>query len=197
MRRTVRPVLIGLAAAFALAGCGLGASASTSTVTSDGPTGSRDVHVAATFTKALGPAVTYDVALVPEGARAAVSSAAAGGNTTIKLALRGLQPERKYGAHAHAKPCGERGEDAGPHFQNVVDPVQPSVDPQYANAQNEVWLDLLTDPTGAGSGETTVAWEFPAERRAQSVIVHALPTSTEPGKAGTAGARAACVTVAF
>jgi superoxide dismutase, Cu-Zn family len=196
MRSSV-PVLIGVVAVVAMSGCGTGAPSSTSTVTSGGPTASRDVNVSATFTKELGPAITYDEALVPVGSRAAVSATAAAGKTTVKLALRGLQPQRQYGAHAHAKPCGVKGEDAGPHFQNVVDPVQPSVDPKYANSQNEIWLDLLTDPTGAGSAETTVAWEFPAERRAQSVVVHAMGTSTEPGKAGTAGARAACVTVAF
>ena len=34
---------------------------------------------------------------------------------------------------------------AGPTFQNVVDPVQPSVDPAYANPENEIWLDFRTD----------------------------------------------------
>jgi Cu-Zn family superoxide dismutase len=29
------------------------------------------------------------------------------------------------------------------------------------------------------------------------VIIHAMPTATDPGKAGTAGSRAACITVGF
>jgi superoxide dismutase, Cu-Zn family len=42
-----------------------------------------------------------------------------------------------------------------------------------------------------------VPWVFPADRRAASVIIHAMSTSTEPGKAGGAGNRAACLTVGF
>jgi Cu-Zn family superoxide dismutase len=42
-----------------------------------------------------------------------------------------------------------------------------------------------------------VAWAFPADRRAASVVIHALPTATDPGKAGSAGNRAACITVGF
>ena len=79
----------------------------------------------------------------------------------------------------------------------MPDPVQPSVDPAYANPQNEVWLDLTTDGEGAGSATTTVAWGFERAPRAQSVVIHAMPTATGAGRAGTAGDRAACVTVAF
>jgi len=42
-----------------------------------------------------------------------------------------------------------------------------------------------------------VAWDFNAGRRAHSVVVHAMPTATDPGHAGMAGARAACITVGF
>jgi len=71
------------------------------------------------------------------------------------------------------------------------------VDPAYANPENEIWLDFTTDAEGAASAETTVEWTFPADRRAASVIIHAMPTATAPGEAGTAGDRAACVTVDF
>lgn len=194
--RPTRPVLAAVIGVLALSGCGGGtvtAPAATAPSTS-----ARNVQVSATFEAAPGgAAVTYDQALVKAGARGAVSSQSSGGNTTVELAVRGLEPDRRYGAHAHTKPCGAKGEDAGPHFQNEVDPVQPSVDPAYANPQNEIWLDLTTDATGAGSATATVPFEFPADRRAQSVIIHAMETMTEPGKAGTAGARAACITVAF
>jgi Cu-Zn family superoxide dismutase len=153
------------------------------------------VEQSATFAAEPGAAVTYDLGLVRVGSRAAVQSRSGEGSTTVRLAVRGLDPRRVYGAHLHTKPCGARPEDAGPHFQYTVDPVQPSVDPRFANPQNEIWLDLVTDETGAGSAETTVAWEFPADRRAGSVVVHAMPTSGEPGEAGTAGARAACISV--
>lgn len=160
-------------------------------------TSTRDVQVSASFTKTLGIATTYDVALVPAGATGAVSATSGDGTTTVKLEVGGLLPDRTYGAHAHTKPCGAVGKDAGPHFQYLPDPVQPSVDPMYANPRNEIWLDLTTDATGAGTATSTVDWEFTADRRAQAVIIHAMPTATEPGKAGTAGERPACITVKF
>lgn len=79
----------------------------------------------------------------------------------------------------------------------MPDPVQPSVDPAHANPENEIWLDLTTDADGAGGATTTVPWGFESGRRARSVVVHAMPPATDPGRAGTAGARAACITVAF
>ncbi|MDN5860196.1 MAG: superoxide dismutase family protein [Pseudonocardia sp.] len=141
--------------------------------------------------------VTYDQALVPVGAQATVTATTTGGGETVTLALRGILPDRRYGAHVHTKPCGPTGAAAGPHFQFEVDPVQPSVDPRYANSTNEVWLDLTTDGSGAGTATATVSKVFPTDRRPKSVIVHAMPTATDPGKAGTAGARAACVDVDF
>jgi Cu-Zn family superoxide dismutase len=192
--RSPRPVLAGLIGVLALSGCADAASTASVTPTSSS---TRDVQVSATFTTTAGAAVTYDEALVPAGTRGAVSSRSGDGSTTVMLALRGLEPERRYGAHVHSEPCGETGADAGPHFQYEVDPVQPSVDPQYANPDNEIWLDLTTDGTGAGSAETTVAWEFPDDLRPRSVVIHAMPTATGPGEAGTAGDRAACITVDF
>jgi Cu-Zn family superoxide dismutase len=112
--------------------------------------------------------------------------------------VRGLQPDRVYGAHVHTNPCGASPDDAGPHYQREVDPAGPGVDPHYANAENEIWLDFTTDATGAGSAETTVAWELPDDRRLPgSVVIHSTGTNTGPGVAGTAGARVACITIKF
>jgi Cu-Zn family superoxide dismutase len=172
-----------LIAGLVLAGCG-GASAGT--------------DVSARFTApGGGPAATYDPNLVPLGATAEVTAEEADGATTVTLAVTGLLPNRAYGAHAHVSPCGADGMAAGPHYQFRQDPVTPSVDPAYANRENEIWLDLTTNAEGAGAAATTVPWVFPADRRAQAVIIHEKSTSTEPGKAGTAGARPACITVAF
>lgn len=197
--RSPRPVLaaVGLVGVLVLSGCGGTTALSPTAATTAPPSPSRDVQVSSTFTTTPGIAITYDQTLVQAGSRAAVSAKSGGGKTTVMLALRGLEPDRRYGAHAHSKPCGETGDAAGPHFQYKPDPVQPSVDPMYANSMNEIWLDLTADATGAGSAESTVAWEFPADRRAESVIIHAMETATVPGKAGTAGARAACITVDF
>jgi len=119
------------------------------------------------------------------------------GITTVTLDVQEFEPGRRYGADVHTDPCGETGADPGPLFQNVVDPVQPSVDPRYANPQNEIWLDFATDQTGAGGAEATVAWQIPADRRPQSVVVHEGPSALERGSAGAAGNRAACITVQF
>jgi Cu-Zn family superoxide dismutase len=157
----------------------------------------HNVTAQGTFAAAPAPAPTYDSTLVPVGATATVNADAAATSTSVTLAVTGLQPNRRYGAHAHTKPCGSDGKDAGPHFQFKPDPVTPSVDPAYANNVNEIWLDFTTDAAGAGQATATVPWVFPADRRAASVIIHAMPTSTEPGKAGGAGNRAACLTVGF
>jgi Cu-Zn family superoxide dismutase len=140
-------------------------------------------------------AVTYRPDLVPAGARAHVFSlSAAHAGTTTSLVVTGLLPGHSYGAHAHALPCGATGDAAGPHFQHVPDPVKPSVDPAYANPRNEIWLDFTTDRIGTGFALSTVDWTFTA-RRARSVVVHETHTHTDPGHAGTAGARLACLDV--
>jgi len=157
----------------------------------------RSVTAQGTFAAPPATPATYDSALVPAGATATVNASEAAGSTSVTLAVTGLQPNRRYGAHAHTKPCGSDGKDAGPHFQFKPDPVTPSVDPAYANNTNEIWLDFTTDAAGAGRATSTVQWAFPADRRAASVIIHAMGTSTEPGKAGGAGNRAACLTVGF
>jgi superoxide dismutase, Cu-Zn family len=107
-----------------------------------------------------------------------------------------LLPNRAYGAHVHVKKCGAAPADAGPHYQNVVDPKQPSVDPAYANPRNEIWLDVHTDRHGFAFTSSTVDWRF-TDRHAQSVVVHNEHTHTKPGEAGTAGPRLACVNVSF
>ncbi|GAA0505933.1 hypothetical protein GCM10011581_48090 [Saccharopolyspora subtropica] len=142
-------------------------------------------------------AVTYDPAQVPAGAGASVTSERINGRTKLTFEVRGLQPNRDYGAHVHTKPCGPTGEDAGPHFQERIDPVTPSVDPAYANPQNEVWLDFHTDAQGNGSATAEGTWSFDTRQDARSVVIHETHTHTEPGKAGTAGSRLACLNAEF
>lgn len=148
-----------------------------------------------------GPAVTYTPAAAPAGARLVLEVVPGEGSTTATLRVAGMLPDRGYAAHAHVRPCGPTGADAGPHYQDRVDPAAtpqaPSSDPAYANPQNEVWLDLRTDSAGAGTATTTVPFGFP-ERAPASVIVHEKEmTATAPGQAGTAGGRLACLTSAW
>lgn len=141
-------------------------------------------------------AISYDPALVPEGAQLSVLSTSVLGGTRVQLAVRGLLPEREYGAHAHSKTCGPSPKDAGGHFQNEIDPVQPSIDPVYANPDNEIWLDFTTDAAGNGVTMATVDWTF-GDRHPNSVVLHEHHTHVLPGDSGVAGPRLACATVPF
>jgi superoxide dismutase, Cu-Zn family len=147
--------------------------------------------------RAEGPMTVYSAA-VPAGATAHVKAVYnSAGDAIVTLHVQGLKPRTEYGAHAHVNACGLDGAAAGPHFQNVVDPRSPSVDPRYANPVNEIWLDLTTNAAGNGAAHATVPWQFSPDRRARSVILHERHTSEAPGSAGTAGARLACRDVAF
>jgi superoxide dismutase, Cu-Zn family len=146
-------------------------------------------------------AFTYNPALAPEGAELSVDVRGEGTTTAVELQVAGLLPDRGYAAHAHVNPCGATGDAAGPHFQNNVDPAaapgKPSVDPAYANPQNEIWLDLRTDGEGDGEATAEVPFTF-GDRAPASVVIHeAQVTATEAGKAGSAGTRLACITVPF
>jgi Cu-Zn family superoxide dismutase len=188
--RHARRYLAGLVLVLVLSGCAEAASA-------PAPPPVEEVARTETFRAGPGAAITYDEELVPAGATVEVRARSGEGSTTVRLAVQGLEPGRVYGAHVHARQCGPRPEDSGPHFQIADDPVQPSVDPRFANPQNEIWLDLAADDAGTATTESTVAWEFPDDRRAGSVVIHAMPTSTGPTDPGTAGARAACISVNF
>ena len=144
---------------------------------------------------------TYNPAVAPAGAQLAVTAGAAADRTTVRLQVIGLLPNRGYAAHVHQLPCGPTGAAAGPHHQHQVDPAagpeKPSSDPAFANPDNEIWLDLRTDASGNGEVRTEVPFAL-GDRRPASVILHeAEQTATEPGEAGTAGARVACLNVPF
>lgn len=154
-----------------------------------------------------GPLVRYaqpePADTVPAGATARVQTVAdAAGNTIVTLHVRGLAPDHAYGAHAHVLACHPTDAGAaGGHFQQVPNPhpVTNPTDPTYVNDRNEIWLDLVTDAEGDGVAQTRVPWQFSPDRRPGSVMIHAQHTSPgAPGAgAGTAGARVACLTVAF
>jgi Cu-Zn family superoxide dismutase len=144
-------------------------------------------------------AVTYDPAVVPAGATAKVTVTKAGAGVKVRLSVTGMIPRRAYGAHLHTDPCDGTPAHAGPHYQNLPDPKAvaspPSVDPKFANRRNEVWLDFTADAQGTATVTATQTWPFDEINPPRSLIVHAERTSTVKGKAGTAGPRAACVTV--
>lgn len=139
-------------------------------------------------------ALTYDQRYVPAGAGVEVRQRVRGGRMAVAVAVRGLAANRTFGAHVHTKPCGELPDDSGPHYQHVKDPVQPSTDPRYANARNEVWLDFTTDGKGNGAASSRQSWTF-REGEARSVVLHEHGTHTGQGQAGQAGDRLACFSV--
>ncbi|MEU4743831.1 superoxide dismutase family protein, partial [Actinosynnema sp. NPDC023658] len=151
--------------------------------------------------EAADTAFTYDQEAAPTGAELELEVIEGDGTTTVRLDADVLQPDRGYAAHAHTEPCGKDGADAGPHYQHEVDPAatpeRPSVDPAYANPQNEIWLELTTDGQGNGAAETTVPFVFD-DRLPASIVLHEHPkTETAQGRAGSAGARIACLTATF
>ncbi|NIH77963.1 superoxide dismutase family protein [Amycolatopsis viridis] len=139
--------------------------------------------------------VRYRADLVPDGATVRAFTASVAGTLTT-LSVRGLLPSREYGAHVHTKPCGAAPADSGPHYQHVADPVQPSTDPAYANPRNEIWLDLTTSADGSGFAVSHVDWTY-GDRLPGSVVLHETHTHTDPGHAGTAGGRLACLNLEF
>jgi Cu-Zn family superoxide dismutase len=135
---------------------------------------------------------------MPRAASATVAATYdSAGDTTVVLNVRGLAPDTEYGAHVHLRGCGARPADAGPRFQLVRDPEQPSTDPAFANPDNEIWLDVTTGPDGAGRSEAVVPWQFVPGHEPGSVVIHAEHTAAGLHRSGTAGARLACLPVGF
>ncbi|MER5933200.1 superoxide dismutase family protein [Streptomyces sp. NPDC002054] len=191
-RRTRRILATGGLTAALLAGPAAPlAMGSTTGSTTDGRSGRVDTG--------RQPLLSYHATFVPPDGAARVRAHGKDGRTVVKLRVWGLVPNRAYGAHAHKAACGATDPTAaGGHFQHAQDPVQPSTDPAYANAANEIWLDFTTDAHGNATARAVVDWRFPDDRRPGSVIIHDHHTMTGPtGKAGTAGARHGCLTVPF
>jgi superoxide dismutase, Cu-Zn family len=140
-------------------------------------------------------AVTYDPAVVPEGASVTLSITKFPYGNQVHLTATGLVPNRAYGAHLHVSPCGASPDDSGPHYQNHVDPVTPSVDPVYANPENEVWLDFNANAAGEAVATAEHGWQFDPSRPPRALVLHADHTHTGAGQAGKAGARVACLTL--
>ncbi|MFI1360776.1 superoxide dismutase family protein [Streptomyces sp. NPDC020898] len=199
--RHKRLMIVGAGATALAAAIGLAATAGASETPAERTSSWKPVVVKVEFAPASeaaeADAVTYNTELVPVGSRVRVKEVRGlGGATLVELRVKDLAADRTYGAHVHTKPCGELPTAAGPHYQNELDPTQPSVDSKYANPKNEVWLDLTTNKDGTGRATAGVDWRF-REGGARSVVIHMMATATHDGHAGTAGARLACVNVPF
>jgi Cu-Zn family superoxide dismutase len=145
-------------------------------------------------------AITYDPAVVPAGATATLTTGPDGHGTQVRLSVTGMAPRRTYGAHLHTGVCTADPRAAGPHYQHIPDPGanadHPSVNPAYANPGNEIWLDFTAGVSGTAIATAAESWTFDAMHPPRSLVIHAEATHTAMGTAGTAGPRAACLTLA-
>jgi Cu-Zn family superoxide dismutase len=162
-----------------------------------GEAGGPDLVEAGTFLpyRPGATAITYDPAVVPPGARARVAITRTANGLIVRLTVAGMVPRRAYGAHLHTQPCTAVPDQAGPHYQNRLDPHLPSVDPSYANPGNEVWLDFTADADGAANAVSLQSWTFDPRNPPHSLVIHAETTRTGTGVAGMAGERAACLSL--
>ncbi|MFC8126464.1 superoxide dismutase family protein [Streptomyces sp. NPDC057302] len=133
-------------------------------------------------------AITYDTKLVPAGSSIEVEQRGGPGDMAVTVRVKGMKPGHAYGVHVHQKPCGADPAAAGGHYQHHVDPEQPSENPAYVNARNEVWLDFTAGGDGSGEASARHGWEF-RTGGAGSVVLHR--------EQGGAGDRLACFTVPF
>jgi superoxide dismutase, Cu-Zn family len=144
-------------------------------------------------------AITYNRDLAPIGAAMTATIIPTSEGSTAQLTVLGLLPNRSYAVAAYNKPCGPTAGASGARFQNHPDPAAtpsaPSTDPRYANPDNEIWLDVQTDASGAGTAATTVPFVL-TDRVPGSIVVHdQTQTPQSSARAGNFGARIACLTL--
>lgn len=152
--------------------------------------GSDRVHV-------RGGLVSYSAA-VPAGARAVVDAEYdAAGSTRVRLSVTGLPPHHRYAGRVHLGGCPAGRAEIEDVFQLVPnpDPDLPE-DPAYRNRVNEVWFDLATGRSGAGSAQATQPWQFAPQARPGAVVLHEVLPQTRPTDP-VVGAPVGCVEVGF
>ncbi|WP_043174574.1 hypothetical protein [Streptomyces sp. NRRL B-24484] len=137
-------------------------------------------------------AISHAPDVVPYGAHVRVTEARSGAGTAVTVELTGVAPATELAAHVHTARCGADPAASGPHYQDAVDPVQPSTDPAYANDRNELRLALRTDAHGDAAARAAVPWRFRPDG-ARSLVLHTVHAEG----ARAAGARVACVNVDF
>ncbi len=91
------------------------------------------------------------------------------GGTLVEVALEGLRPEQRYGAHLHDLPCHVGG--GGGHYK-----IDPTIDETLE--ENELWPPLDVDGEGSATGRLTSP--HPVRANAQSVVVHRRDGDANP-----------------
>ncbi|MEK8170533.1 hypothetical protein NKH77_15820 [Streptomyces sp. M19] len=136
-------------------------------------------------------AVTYDPASVPVDSAVSVVSYPPG------TAARGRAAPRRRRVVPHVRrararrACGAAPTDAGPHYQSVPDPVQPSVDPGTPTRTTR--CGSTSPPTAtvtAGPRRTSSGGSARARRaRSSSTSTPRTPTAATRGRRRAAGVR--------
>lgn len=125
-----------------------------------------------------------------DDASAEVWAVAGTSGTTVLLYVWGINTSAvgmTFGAHVHVGPCIEgNGAAAGPHYNSGGVPDEDT----------EVWLDFKVLPGGYGFASAHVPFLIDSGK-AQSVVVHLLPTQDGGATPGAAGGRQACLPVNF
>ncbi|MEV1168184.1 hypothetical protein [Nonomuraea sp. NPDC049784] len=150
------------------------------------PTGEIKLSGAGEFTPSDTSAIVYDRKLVPRGAQASAAVESSGNKTRTSLVVEGMLPNHRYGAHLHAKPCGAKPDDSGPHYQHHRGEISPT---------SEVWLDVTTNGDGAGRSSARNDWALDPADLPGSLVIHSQGTKTSGPEVGTAGTRVACLTL--
>jgi Cu-Zn family superoxide dismutase len=86
------------------------------------------------------------------------------GATTATISVQKLKPDTDYMVHVHDQPCAFA--NGGGHYKldyGVTTAVEA----------NEIWLNLKTDATGAGTKTTSVS-NHVARAEAQAMVIHAM-----------------------
>lgn len=127
-----------------------------------------------------------------DGASARVQLVESARGSHAVLTVTGIDASAEgqtFGAHLHDGPCvAGDGAAAGPHYNAHAHGQSPT---PGVSDRTEVWLDFTVEG-GAGTGTASVP--FVPEPGNRSVVVHAMPTAPQTG---AAGARLACLTVAW
>jgi Cu-Zn family superoxide dismutase len=137
------------------------------------------------------PAVTYNNKSVPKGSWVQVVEKPNNkGGIIVTLKVRGLQPNKNYGARVHTRPCGATPAAAGRQTQNSRYDDWGRLHSSYE--ENEVWLDFKTDRFGNATSESWKSWRLNNRQddQAHSVVI-------DSNGSHAAKARVACVTVPF
>jgi Cu-Zn family superoxide dismutase len=152
-----------------------------------------------TMPNSTSKAITYNPDLAPIGAALTATIIPTSEGSTAQLTVLGLLPDRGYTVYAYEKACGPTANAAGARFQNRRDPAAtssaPSTHPQYANPDNEIWLDVRTDDAGTGTSAATLPFVL-TDRAPGSLMIYAtMRAPQERARAGSIGSPVACLTL--